>query len=251
MTSNTTFLLVPGAWHPASSFDPIVKPLKTAGYDVRGIDLACYGAEPPLENFQPDVDVIKKAIEEAVNKGQDVVVFMHSYGGVVGAEACRGLGKKEREASGKKGGVVRLIYCCAFMIDEGTSPMDLFNHQPLPWFILSDDGKRVSPDKPEEIFYNDLSREEAQKSIDTLAHHSYRCFTSKVTYAAYKHIPTTYLHCTKDNAVSMPAQETMVETARKAGAKIDTVTLEASHSPFLSMPDRVVAVCREAIGESL
>jgi hypothetical protein len=129
--------------------------------------------------------------------------------------------------------------------------MDLFNHQPLPWFILSQDGKRVTPDKPEEIFYNDLSREEAQKSIDTLAHHSYRCFTSKVTYAAYKYIPTTYLHCTKDNAVAMPAQEIMVENARKSGAKIDTATLEASHSPFLSMPDRVVAVCREAIGEIL
>lgn len=119
MASNTAFILVPGAWHPASSFNLIMEPLKTAGYDVKGIDLASCGSEPPLDNFKPDVDLISKAIEEAAENGKDVVLFMHSYGGVVGADSCRNLGKEEREAAGKKGGVVRLIYCCAFMIDEG------------------------------------------------------------------------------------------------------------------------------------
>ncbi|ROW10502.1 hypothetical protein VMCG_01769 [Cytospora schulzeri] len=251
MASNTTFILVPGAWHPASSFSLIMEPLKTAGYNVVGINLASCGAEPPLDNFKPDVDLISRAIEEAAEKGQDVVLFMHSYGGVVGAEACRGLGKEEREASGKKGGVVRLIYCCAFVIDEGFSVMDMLNNQPFPWFVVADNGRRVTPDTPKYIFYNDLSHEEAQKCVDALAHHSYRCFSTKVTYPAYKFIPTTYLYCTKDNALVLPVQEDIVEGARKSGVNIDTVTLEASHSPFLSIPDRVVAACLTAIGQSL
>lgn len=121
MTSGTTFVLVPGAWHPASALDPVAKPLSDAGYAVRGVDLPSCGAEPPLDGFGPDVEAISGVIAEEADKGQDVVVFMHSYGGVVGTEACRGLGKKERAAAGKKGGIVRLIYCTAFMVGEGES----------------------------------------------------------------------------------------------------------------------------------
>ncbi|KUI58952.1 hypothetical protein VP1G_06263 [Cytospora mali] len=236
-TSGTTFVLVPGAWHSASAFEPMAELLKTAGYNVKSIDLASCGSEPPVEDLEPDVHLISSAIEEAADEGQNVVVFMHSYGGIVGTESCRGLGKKEREASGKKGGVVELIYCCAFM--------------PLPWFVLSDDGARISPGTPETIFYNDLSHVEAQKYIRTLKHHSYHCLKAKLTHPAYKYIHTTYLYCTKDNAIILPVQEKMVEDTRRMGAYVDTVTLEASHSPYLSMPDQVVAACCMAIGDSL
>lgn len=119
MTSGTSFILVPGAWHPASALDPIAEPLRAAGYAVRGVDLPSCGAEPPLGDFSPDVEAISKAIAEEADKGQDVVLFMHSYGGIVGTEACRGLGKKERAAAGKQGGVARLIYCTAFLVGEG------------------------------------------------------------------------------------------------------------------------------------
>lgn len=263
MASNTTFIIVPGAWHPASSLEPIMEPLRAAGYNVTGIDLASFGAEPPLNDFKADIDLVSNAIEDAAEKGQDVVVFMHSYGGVVGTEACRGLGKKERKASGKEGGVIRLIFCTAFLVDEGESAeinqfgqtdiialgvsiMDVLNNKPLPWFIVSDNGARVEVDKPEDVFYNDLSREEAQKCIDKLAHHSYRCLGNKLTYAAYKDIPTTYLYCAKDNAIPLFAQQKMVKDAQILGVDVDTLTLESSHSPFLSMPDEVVAACREA-----
>lgn len=129
--------------------------------------------------------------------------------------------------------------------------MDMLNHQPLPWFLISEDGARVSALTPETIFYNDLGREEAQRNSDTLAHHSYRCMSTKVTYAAFKDIPTTYLHCTMDNSIIMPVQEKMVEGARRLGGDVETVTFEASHSPFLSMPGQVVTACRVAAGEKL
>lgn len=119
MTSTTTFVMVPGAWHPASALDPVAKPLRADGYTVSGVDLPSCGAEPPLGGFGPDVDAISRAIAAEADAGKDVVVFMHSYGGVVGTQACRGLGKREREAAGKKGGVVRLVYCCAFLLGDG------------------------------------------------------------------------------------------------------------------------------------
>lgn len=119
MAALTTFVLVPGAWHPASCLDPVAARLKSCGYRVRSVDLPSFGAEPPLDSFAPDVEKVRQVIEEEAGKGQDVVVFMHSYGGMVGTEACRGLDKKGREAAGREGGVGRLIYCCAFMVPEG------------------------------------------------------------------------------------------------------------------------------------
>lgn len=270
MTSSTTFVLVPGAWHPASALDLIAKPLSDAGYTVRGVDLPSVGSEPPLDDFNPDVEKISRVIAEEADRGQDVVLFMHSYGGIVGTEACRGLGKKEREAAGKKGGVVRLIYCAAFLLREGGFPIagsepagsylltldrsagvslfDQLGGKPLPWFIITDNETRLVADTPEEIFYNDMSADEAKKAVDTLSHHSYKCLFTKLTYLAYKDIPTSYQFCTKDNAIPMFAQEKMVEDARARGVHVDAETFDASHSPFLSMPDKVVAACKKAAG---
>ncbi|KAL1864006.1 hypothetical protein Daus18300_007971 [Diaporthe australafricana] len=247
-TATTSFVMVPGAWHPASALDLVAKPLRAAGYAVRGVDLPSCGAEPPLDGFGPDVDALGKVIAEEADRGQDVVVFMHSYGGVVGTQACRGLGKRERGAAGKKGGVVRLVYCCAFLLGDGVSLMDMLGNQPLPWFILSDNETRVEVNTPEDIFYNDLGAAEAKKSVDTLTHHSYRCLYTKLTYPAYKDIPTTYLFCEKDNAIPLFVQEKMVGDAKALGVQIDTETFDASHSPFLSMPDEIVASCRRAAG---
>lgn len=132
----------------------------------------------------------------------------------------------------------------------GVSVMDVLKKK-LPWFIITDNGARLSADTPGEMFYNDLSREEAQKWSEALTHHSFRALSSKSTYAAYKDIPTTYIYCTKDNALPIFAQEKMVEDVRDLGVSLDTETLEASHSPFLSMLDVLVAACSAAIGDSL
>lgn len=119
MAANTTFVIVPGAWHPAVCFEAFARRLEGLGHQVRVIDHKSVGAEPPLQNFDPDVEQVHDVIEEEADKGQDVVVFMHSYGGLVGTEACRGLSKKARETIGKIGGVAKLIYCCAFIVPEG------------------------------------------------------------------------------------------------------------------------------------
>jgi hypothetical protein len=48
-----------------------------------------------------------------------VVLVTHSYTGMPGAEAPVGLGKKEREATGKEVGVIRLVFVMAFAMLEG------------------------------------------------------------------------------------------------------------------------------------
>lgn len=69
---------------------------------------------------------------------------------------------------------------------------------------------------------------------------------SKVTYPAYKHIPSTYLLCEKDNAIPLAAQEGMLAGT---DVKFDVERCAAGHSPFLSMPEFVAEVVRRAAGE--
>lgn len=277
----TTFVLVTGAWHVPSCFDLIAKPLRDAGYKVVCKKHASVGAEPPVTSFDPDVEILRKAVKEEADQGQDVVVFMHSYGGMVGTEACNGLDKASRESAGKKGGVVKLIYCAALMALEGkrtpspkkktrgeeerrrrrlmvskltgNSLMMTLPPPEVPWNKLSDDHLRldVIPGMHREIFYEDLTLEQEEQVKATLEQHSAQTLLSVLTKAAWMDIPSLYILCTKDRAVTIEDQKAMVNAAKKAGGVVDVVELESSHSPFLSMPEKVAGILLEAAGGSV
>lgn len=53
---------------------------------------------------------------------KEVVLVVHSYTGMPGAEAPKGLGKKERQEKGLKGGVLRVVFIMAFAMPEGFQP---------------------------------------------------------------------------------------------------------------------------------
>lgn len=46
---------------------------------------------------------------------------MHSYGGIPATESANGLAKKDREAAGKNGGMVALLYVAALLVQPGMS----------------------------------------------------------------------------------------------------------------------------------
>lgn len=125
--SKPTIIFVPGAWHSPEVFSTVRTSLETHGYRTLGITLPSVGAEPPLKTWGPDVDAIRSAIQKAVDEegGRDVVLAVHSYGGLPASEACKGFGKADREKSGRKGGVVRLVYICAALVDVGACMVDL------------------------------------------------------------------------------------------------------------------------------
>ncbi|WYZ37011.1 hypothetical protein EsH8_II_000517 [Colletotrichum jinshuiense] len=247
MATKPTVIFVPGAWHCATSFEPVTSQLESLGYNTKSVQLPCFGAEPPLSDFQPDVATIRHEIEKAADDGQDIVLFMHSYGGIVGCEASCGLDKTTRQKQGKPGGIVRLVFCAAFLVPEGVSLVDMLQGKPLPWFIVSDDNLRVDPDQPEKIFYNDLDDETTKKAVLGFKHHSYQTFYSKLTYAAWKDIPVTYIKCEQDQAIPSAAQQQMIDIS-----KVDVVVecMDTGHSPFLNKPDLVTAALRRSAGES-
>jgi len=63
-------------------------------------------------------------LSKLLDEGKDAVVLLHSYGGIPGSAALKGLGKAGRAKASKHGGVVRLVYVCSFALREGESMPD-------------------------------------------------------------------------------------------------------------------------------
>lgn len=249
MSSKPVIVFVPGAWHSPDSFHLVVGELRAAGYETKGVTLASVGASPALQDFQPDVKAIQDVLKPLVDEGKDILLVVHSYGGVIGSEAVQGFVKSDREKDGKKGGVAHIFFCCAFALPEGVSLMDALNGKDLPWWDFNDARDAVMPATPIETFYGDVK--EPEQYVKMLKPHSYGTFSSKVTYPGWKYVPSTYLVCEKDEAIPLHAQKGMIEGAQKAGANMNVDTVAASHSPFLSIPQDVAQSIRRAAGESV
>ena len=63
-------------------------------------------------------------VEHLANDGKDVVLVMHSYGGVPGTQSVNGLTRQERSEQGKQGGVTDLVYITGFLVNEGQNVVD-------------------------------------------------------------------------------------------------------------------------------
>lgn len=68
-----------------------------------------------------DAAFIAKDTEKLADQGKDIILIPHSYGGTPTTESTKGLGKAEREAHGKKGGVIRIAYITALVPAVGQS----------------------------------------------------------------------------------------------------------------------------------
>ena len=126
--SKPVFVFVPGAWHAPDVFSPVMEQLDAAGYNSVGVTLPSVGAEAPLKDFEPDVEAVRTALSKVLDSGDDVVLVMHSYGSIPACEATKGM-------SGK-GKIRRLVFCCAFVLPEGSSLLDALGGQPGTWIIV-------------------------------------------------------------------------------------------------------------------
>ena len=240
-----TVVLVPGAWHKVAQYSPLTSRLEQAGYTVHGVDYPSTGPNPTNKNFDPDVAVLRHTIAELADHGEDIMVVVHSAAGIIAGEAAKGLSKADREKDGTAGGIVHMVYIAAFAASEGVALYDATG-QADEWHVP--DGLTVRAQKPKEIFYNCCPDDVAEENAKQLGLFAVGTFRSKPTYAAWKHIPCSYLICENDQAIPLVAQEAM---SSQPDAKFEVFGCKADHSPFLSMPDFTARMVRRAAGEEL
>jgi pimeloyl-ACP methyl ester carboxylesterase len=245
MASGTTILFIPGAWHKPQCFSKVTRRLEADGFNTVLVHLPSVGPTGSDADFSRDVWEVRKQIEIAASTGQRVVVVMHSYGGLPGCEAIRGLDWDSRKLQNQPGGVVHLFFCCSFIVPAGKSLISSFGGDDLPWFQVSDDRSIVTPATPRETFYNDMDEADASFAVGELRPHSYQTFHSNITFEAWRYVPSTYLYCLKDKAIPLAVQKWMVEDVAK-GVRIHTEVVNASHSPFYTDPIFVAAAIKKA-----
>lgn len=139
-----TIVLVHGAWHTADYWSPVTSQLKEHGYSFETIQLPSAGGDSAT-TMTEDAVHIRRTTYDLAAAGKDVVLVLHSYGGIPGTESAKGLLKKDREAEKKSGGIISIVYVAAFLLPLGASLGSFFGDMP-PWvvFEVSDPRTEVS-----------------------------------------------------------------------------------------------------------
>ena len=219
----TNVLLVPGSWHGAWAYDAVCAGLAARGAEARAIDLPSNAGG----GLADDAATVRGALDAL---GGPTVVVGHSYGGIAVSEGAAGSPH-----------AAALVYLCAFMLDVGESLLDAMGNELPPWLTVDADAGTCLPERAEEILYADCSADVAAAATALLCPQALGALGTPQTAAAWRELPSTYLICEDDRAVPPAAQAAM---AGRAGT---VERLRASHSPFLSQPDAVVALIARAL----
>lgn len=211
---------------------------------------------PAHANFDGDVAAIRACLTRLVEEEEkEVVLVTHSYSGLPGGEAPRGLGLKERKEKGLKGGVKRLVFAMAFIAPEGFCPLS--GGVEFPTWINVDATQgtaTVSPADAKDIFYHDLPAAEAETWASKLVPQSIGVFTSTTTYAAWQHISSTFVLASLDrSAMSKEAVHAMIKAAQAVEPSACDVVeeVEAGHCFMVSKAEWFAGVLGKAAGEGL
>ncbi|KAK8007064.1 hypothetical protein PG989_001054 [Apiospora arundinis] len=182
MSNLPTLVLIPGAWHKATCYDPIIDILQGT-HKLRCVAITLPSTlDNPDATFKDDIDVVRKAISKETSQGRDVVVICHSYGGMVGNSAIKGFAKPQQDPVAKSGGkkdksssrastgyvVGHILIASGFTI-TGLAFMDLFLGRPPPfWRINKETGYAELTADTRDLFYHDLPKDEGEYWVSQL-----------------------------------------------------------------------------------
>jgi len=230
-----TIILVHGAWADASSWDAVVPLLKAQGHEVIAVNLAGHGKDnTPVTDitFQTYVDQVKAAIGDRTN----VVLVGHSFAGLVISQVAEEIPSQIKE----------LIYLAAALPHDGDSLLGLAKSD-----AGSHIGKYLTVDKEHgvaiiardgaaDIFAADAPQQVQDYIAANIKPEPLTPLATPVhlTEKNFGSVKKVYIHTANDHAISYPAQQYMV-----SHSKVDKVyTLQSSHTPFISMPDKLAAI---------
>ncbi len=168
-----------------------------------------------------------------------VVLVGHSYGGLVISEAASEPATAAR--------VSQLVYLCAIVTAPGKTffsvPADHSRSLLGPLIRAGEDGLSTIDTSDmaaaKAVFYGDCSDDDVTFAAANLSAQPMGNMASAVSGDPLATIPATYIRCTQDRTIPIEVQDALFTSASASAHSFTTITLEASHSPFLSMPDEL------------
>jgi pimeloyl-ACP methyl ester carboxylesterase len=243
-----TYILIHGGWHGAWCWNKVIPLLEAKGNRVVAIDLPSHGKDNTPAATVTLQDYVQKVVAVANSQTGPVILVGHSMAGVVIAQAAEELGKEK---------VAKLVFLDAFMPQNGesvlsmaekaakqTTPADASQAGPSlgESMVFSADQKActLKPENVTSLFYHDCPKQDITFAQNHLGWQAMAPLATPVavTDARYGAIPKVYILCTaaKDLNKSSLAQNVPVKKV---------YTLPSGHSPFFSMPEKLVAILHE------
>lgn len=244
----STFVFVHGAWHWGGCFLKVANVLACHGHRTLMPDLTGHGydATPPasvrdMDHYtRPVATILEQLPEPAILVG-------HSMGGAT----LTFLGERLREQ------IQKLVYLTAFMVPDGKAPNDYifaegYRNDPMArelFQIVSVVEEGVAVDLSDraavkQVFYGDCSDHDvalAARNVVPVTPLAPYATASRTTPGRFGSVPRVYIECLRDKTVPLSAQREM--QADVPGAEV--VSMDTSHSPFFSQPDRLAHVLME------
>jgi pimeloyl-ACP methyl ester carboxylesterase len=274
--SSTPVLFLHGAWHGSWCWAEVLAGVTGAGTRALAVDMAGHGLRarhPAAVTRRPfdagllateaspvaDVDLdqageLLVSQAEQLGAGDAVVVVAHSAGGAV----------LTRAAQLAPGLVAHAVYLTAFMPASGVPAVAYLrmpeNEGGLATTALVADPAAVgafrldvaSPDPAyrqqlRQAFYGDVAPATADAAIALLTPDAplrIGLGVTTLTASGWGSVPRTYVVCTQDMIIRPALQRRFIADADAAFPDNPTSvhTLDASHSPFLSMPGQVAGI---------
>ncbi|CAI6341390.1 unnamed protein product [Periconia digitata] len=258
MSSLPTIVFVHGAWHQPANYQTFLDALTARGFSVHAPRLpSCSNTytTPPTISTAQDVAAVNAIIKERVDAGEEVLLIMHSYGGLVGTDALTNdLLRPTRAAQQQPGGVTHLLYQCAYMLEPDTSVRDVSRAAGMfelwPQFVNNfDDGTTFPVDANLSFFSGEASADVMKQAEALFVRTPLSAFDTPAKGDLWKKLPVTYVHTLKDYAVPQPFQTIMVERAEKAGADLARKTYDTTHSVFITEETAMVQLAVEAAND--
>jgi hypothetical protein len=239
------FILLHGAWHTPACWSRLIPLLNAQGYETHAPHLpsSILPGAAPTPSRSADISVIRTLVTQlAQDSSRDIIIVAHSNSGITAGTALRDLSKKECTEKGWTGGVVKMVYICAFLVPEGFAQCKPGTDQGLiPEMRVNTTAQTVTvaPEDVKAVMYQDVSDEECAEIAKTLVPQSLGPFYEETDYAAWRVIDTTFVVTLGDRESTVLAAEWMVKTAMESEptAVKKVVRREVGHASFWSQPE--------------
>lgn len=225
-------LLVHGANHGGWCWSKLTPHLEARGFVVHVVDLPGRDAKRSGWSYRLQ-DYVDAVLEATARIGAPVIAIGHSMGGMVISAA----------AEQRSHDFQRLVFLTAFLPTDGDSMAALGR---LDRSSSLSKGIRASfvsgrvtilRGPGADVFFGDCTEAQQRWAFERLSAEPLRPSLDKLRLSAgrFGAIPRSYIRCIEDRALSIACQDEML--ARQPCEKI--ASLHASHSPFLSMPEKL------------